>query len=275
VRPFGILRKLVKTNSLRRKKNWCYMKMRYLPLMMAVALSFFVAGREAARGGSPASDGPVSGSAVVKGTVKFEGTAPKPLRINMAAEPGCAKLHPAGVSTEDTLTDAHGGLENVVVFVSEGLGDRTFDAPKQPAIIDQKGCMYEPHVIALRANQELDVLNNDTTTHNLHPVPSNNREWNKAQPPGTKVEVTFPREEIAIPMKCNVHPWMRGYIAVFKHPYFSVTGKGGNFELDNLPPGSYTIEAWHEKLGTSSQKITIGAGGTKEMEFVFKAQAGH
>jgi hypothetical protein len=135
--------------------------------------------------------------------------------------------------------------------------------------------VYKPHVVAVRANQELEVINNDNITHNLHPVPLNNRESNKAQAPGTRVNMTFAREEIAIPMKCNVHPWMRSYIAVFKHPYFAVTGKGGTFELSNLPPGNYTIQAWHEKLGTSTQKISVGPGETKELAFVFKSPAGY
>lgn len=252
------------------------MKAKYLPLIMTGVFALFASGHEAARGGPRATDGSVSGAAVVKGTVKFEGTVPKAARINMSTEPSCAKLHPTGVTAEDNIVDANGGLQNVVVFISEGLGDRTFDPPQQPAVIEQKGCVYEPHVVAVRANQELDVMNNDTTTHNLHPVPNNNREWNKAQPPGTRIAVTFPREEIAIPMKCNVHPWMRSYIAVFKHPYFAITGKGGSFVLSNLPPGSYTMQAWHEKLGTVTQKITVGAAGTtKDLEFVFKGQAGH
>jgi plastocyanin len=162
-------------------------------------------------------------------------------------------------------------LQNVIVFVSEGLGDRTFEEPSRPAVIDQKGCLYQPHVLAVRANQKLEVVNDDPTSHNIHPQPANNREWNKAEPPGSKLEEAFAREEIAIPVKCNVHPWMRGYIAVFKHPYFAVTGKDGSFDLSNLPPGTYTIKAWHEKLGTSTQTVTIGANQTKEINFVFKS----
>jgi hypothetical protein len=125
-------------------------------------------------------------------------------------------------------------------------------------------------VIALQANQKLDVVNADTTTHNIHPIPVNNREWNKTQPPGLPIEESFAREEIAIPVKCNVHPWMRGYIAVFKHPYFAVTDKDGRFDLKDLPPGSYTIKAWQEKLGTQSQKVTVTAGQTGKLDFVFK-----
>lgn len=251
------------------------MKLKDLCGVFAGVVVLFSSGHEAARGRSPTADGPAAGTAVVKGFVKFAGTMPPASRLNMNADPSCAKLHPAGLTAEDTIAGADGGLQNVVVFISEGLGDRTYDLPQQPAVIEQKGCVYQPHVVAVRANQELDVLNNDATTHNLHPVPAYNREWNKAQAPGTRVDMTFAREEIAIPMKCNVHPWMRSYIAVFKHPYFAVTGKGGRFELNNLPPGNYTIQAWHEKLGTSTQKISVSPGVAKELEFVFKSPAGH
>ena len=158
----------------------------------------------------------------------------------------------------------------MIVFVADGLGERTFDPPTEPAVIAQKGCLYQPHVLAVRANQPLEVVNNDSTAHNIHPTPANNREWNKAEPPGAKVEEAFAREEIAIPVKCNIHPWMRGYIAVFKHPYFVVTKDDGTFDLSNLPPGTYTIKAWHEKLGTASQTITIGANESKVLSFVFK-----
>jgi plastocyanin len=251
------------------------MKSKYLCGVLAGVVVLFSSGHETARGGPPAPESPAVGTAMVKGFVKFTGTMPPAGRVNMNADPTCAKLHPTGVTAEDTLAGADGGLQNVVVFISEGLGDRTYDLPQQPAVMEQKGCVYKPHVVALRANQELDVVNNDTTTHNLHPLPANNRELNKAQAPGTRVDLTFAREEIAIPMKCNVHPWMRSYIAVFKHPFFAVTGKEGAFELNNLPPGNYTIQAWHEKLGTSTQKITVGAGATKEVEFVFKSPGGH
>lgn len=239
------------------------------------AIVVLIAGRELARSRTAVADDPGSGTGALRGTVKFVGTRPAPAHISMNADPSCAKLHPGGMVSEDVLVAPDGGLQNVVVFVSEGLGDHTFDPPPQSAVMEQKGCIYTPHVVAMRANQELDVVNNDATTHNLHPVPTNNREWNKAQAPGTRVDATFAREEIAIPMKCNIHPWMRSYIAVFKHPFFAVTDKAGNFELKRLPPGDYTIEAWHEKLGKSTQKISVGPGGTKELEFVFKSTAGH
>lgn len=239
--------------------------------LVTVFAAFLVclAARDLARAGSPASDAPMSTSTEVRGVVRFEGTAPRPTHVDMSADPSCARLHPGGANLEDVVTDHGGGLENVIVFVSDGLAGRNFDPPSKPAEIEQKGCLYQPHVVAMQANQKLEVVNDDNTTHNIHPIPANNREWNKSQPPGLPIEATFAREEVAIPVKCNVHPWMHSYIAVFKHPYFAVTGRNGSFDLGSLPPGTYTIQAWHEKLGTLTQKITVG-GENKPVEFVFK-----
>jgi hypothetical protein len=251
------------------------MKTKCFILVVALTVIIGISGGRIVRAGSPASSASsTTGTATVRGEVKLEGGVPKATAINMAADPSCAKQHPTPVLSQDIVADAKGGLQNVVVFIADGLGDRTFDAPSQPAVIQQSGCMYQPHVLAVRANQKLDVVNSDTTTHNIHPTPKNNREWNKAQSPHVLIEETFAREEIAIPVKCNVHPWMRGYIAVFKHPYFVVTGKDGSFDLSNLPPGTYTVEAWHEKLGTATQKITVGANETKAIDFNFKQKPG-
>jgi len=244
------------------------MKRNYLIAVIALAIAIM--------GASPSTTPTKSGTdnAAVKGSVKLEGALPTPTRINMSADVDCARLHNTAALSEDIVADKNGDLQNVVVFVADGLGDRTFDVPAEAAVIQQKGCVYEPHVLALRVNQKLQVINSDKCTHNIHPAPANNREWNKAQVAGSTVEVTFPREEVGIPFKCNVHPWMRSYLAVFKHPYFAVTGKDGSFDLSNLPPGTYTISAWQEKLGTTSQKITVGSNETKTVQFVFKSKAG-
>ncbi len=235
--------------------------------IFTLVITFFISSPYALKAGGRAT---ASGGASLKGVVRFEGTVPKPKPVSMSADPSCAKQHPSPVFSQDVLANSKGDLENVVVYVAEGLGDRTFEVPTQPVVVEQKACMYQPHVLAVRANQPLHVVNDDSTSHNIHPTPANNREWNKAEPPGSSVDETFAREEIAIPVKCNLHPWMHGYIAVFKHPYFAVTGKDGSFDLNSLPPGIYTIKAWHEKLGTSTQTITIGENETKEISFVFK-----
>jgi plastocyanin len=220
-------------------------------------------------GAAGPADAGAAGS--LKGNAKIEGATLKPTRIDMSSDPNCAKAHSTPATTEDVVIGANNGLANVVIYVADGLGDRTFEPPQQPVVIEQKGCQYKPHVVALQTNQKLDVVNSDATTHNIHPMPNNNREWNKTQPHGMPIEESFAREEITIPVKCNVHPWMHGYIAVFKHPYFVVTDKDGNFDLKDLPPGNYTIKAWHEKFGTLSQKVTVGTGESKTLDFVFKA----
>ena len=243
------------------------MKSKILLSIFAIVASFALSySNEGAARAIPAG---TSGSKLW-GKVSFQGAVPPAKPLNMAADPSCAKLHASPAMAQEVVVDNQGDVQNVIVFVSDGLGDRTFDPPAQPAVIEQKGCLYLPHVLAVRANQVLQLVNDDSTTHNIHPQPSNNREWNKAEPPGSKLEESFAREEIAIPVKCNVHPWMKGYIAVFKHPYFAVTAKDGSFDLSNLPPGTYTLKAWHEKLGTLAQSVTVGANETKEVNFTFK-----
>src|SRR5215468_23684 len=237
---------------------------------MAMLVAF--TGNLLAASGAAGAANPVpagSGAAVV-GKVMFTGQVPQPSKLSMNADPSCAKLRSGPAMSQDFLTGSDNTLGNVIVFISDGLAGRTFDVPAEAVTFEQKGCEYAPHVVALRANQKLKMVNSDNTTHNIHPLPANNREWNKAEPAGTTMEESFPREEIAIPVKCNVHPWMKSYVAVFKHPYFAVTAKDGSFQLPNLPPGEYTVEAWHEKLGTMTQKITVAAGETKALEFTFK-----
>jgi len=222
---------------------------------------------------SPAGGADASASAMLTGVVRLDGPVPAAKPISMVKDSECMKMHPGAVPSEEVIAGADGKLGNVIVYISEGLGSRTFDPPSDPVVIEQKGCTYHPHVLTMQANQKIKIVNSDPTSHNIHPLPENNREWNKSQPPGLPpIEASFAREEIAIPVKCNEHPWMRAYIAVFKHPFFMVTGKDGRFELKNLPPGEYTISAWHEKFGTVEQKITVGAKETKTVDFVFKAR---
>jgi plastocyanin len=211
----------------------------------------------------------------ISGTVKLEGAAPKAKPLNMAADAACAGAHSSPVADPEIVVGAGGTLGNVIVYVKEGLGNRIFDAPKGSVGLNQQGCMYSPHIVAMMAGQTLAVKNSDKTTHNIHPIPRNNKEWNKSQPPSSPdLQEVFAREEVAIPVKCNVHPWMKSYIAVFKHPYFAVTPAGGSFEIKNLPPGTYTIEVWHERFGTASQTVTIGAKEAKTVPFSLKQDTG-
>ena len=210
----------------------------------------------------------------ITGSVVLDGAAPKMKAINMAAEPNCAKQHTSPVLSEEVVTGSGGALANVVVYVKSGLEGYTYAAPATPATIDQKGCQYHPHIVALEAGQEFQVINSDPTTHNIHPVPKDNREWNESQPQGAPpLDKTFARPEVMIPVKCNVHPWMKAYIGVFSNPEFGVTQNDGKFDLKNLPPGTYTLEAWHELYGVSDQTVTIGPKETKSVTFTFKATA--
>ena len=240
------------------------MKTKYLSSVIPLAALIFILAR------TPVKTVEADGGATLSGTVKFEGTPPKPTKIDMSFDPNCAKAHPTPATTEEVVTGADGGLANVVVYVADGLGTQTFQPPAQPVVLQQKGCVYVPHVVALQANQKLDVVNDDQTTHNIHPSPANNREWNTTQPHGVPIEQTFARQEVAIPVKCNIHPWMKSYIAVLKHPYFAVTDKSGHFEVKDLPPGTYTISAWQEKFGTKSQKVTVTAGQSATLDFSFE-----
>jgi plastocyanin len=217
---------------------------------------------------APATPVDPATAATITGTVKYPGAAPKPVKIDMSQDPACK----GGDNTVETLVVNNGKLENAFVYVKDGLGSRTFDAPKEPVTLDQKGCRYHPHVVGIMTGQQLKVINSDDTTHNIHPTPKDNREWNESQPPkAAAIEKTFAREEILLPVKCNQHPWMKMYVNVVKSPYFAVTDKDGKFTLKGLPPGTYTVAVVHEKLGTETQQVTVGAKESKTADFTMKA----
>jgi plastocyanin len=218
-----------------------------------------------------AVDAAAAGS--VTGVVKLDGIPPKMRVINMAAEPACAKVHanqPA--MTEDVVPGSNGTLQNVVVYLQDDFNQYTFAVPTAPITIDQKGCQYFPHVLALRTGQALQVINSDPVTHNIHPLPKDNREWNQSQPPGaTPIEQSFARQEVAIPVKCNIHPWMKAYIAVLNNPYFEVTGSDGSFDIKDVPPGTYTVTAWQERYGMISQSVTVQPKESSSVTLTYKA----
>jgi hypothetical protein len=209
-------------------------------------------------------------SATLRGSVVFKGIAPAPVKIKMASDPACQQSHPQGIMAEDYVVGKAGGLKNVFVYVKQGLGGKTFPAAAAPATITQKGCQYTPHVIGVQTNQPLEIVNDDATLHNVNAQTKINAGFNFAQPvQGMKTVKTFGKQEVMVPFICNVHPWMKAYIGVVDHPFFAVSDDAGKFEINGLPAGTYVLEAWHEKLGTSQQKVTVKDGESKSVSFVF------
>jgi hypothetical protein len=213
----------------------------------------------------------------ITGTVKFSGTPPHERAIDMSKEPYCQKLHAASpVKTENVVVGPDGGLEWVVLYLSEGLsGAAASVVPSTKPKWDQKGCQYIPHVMAVNVNQHFEVTNSDPTSHNIHPLPKpngGNNQWNKSQPPGAPaIDTAWPGEEVAIPVKCNIHPWMHGYMAVVKGPN-AVSDEKGVYTITGVPPGTYTVTAWQEALGTQTQKVTVVAGKAATADFTFKGK---
>jgi plastocyanin len=205
----------------------------------------------------------------IRGAITFSGTPPAGQPINMASDPYCERLGER--VTETVLVGSEGGLQNVFVYVKEGLGDRVFPVPTTPVVLDQQGCRYTPHVLGVQVGQPFEILSSDDTLHNVHAMPRQNREFNKAhQAAGLRHSHVFSAREVMVPFKCDVHKWMNAYVGVLDHPYYAVTGEDGAFELKGLPPGTYTIEAWHETLGTQTQTVTIAANQTGEAAFTFQ-----
>jgi hypothetical protein len=216
-----------------------------------------------------------STAGVVKGVVNFEGTAPANAPIKMNADPVCVKQNkdPQFQETYEVSSDGK-TLGNVFVYIKDGLGNYIYDTPTTPAKIDQQNCRYHPHVFGMRVGQPLEIINSDPTLHNIHAMPKGNQEFNTGQPiQGMKTTHTFTAKEVMVPFKCDVHGWMNAYVGVLDHPYFAVTDKDGKFELKDVPPGTYTIEAWHEKSGAQTVSVTLGQKETKEISFTFKPTA--
>jgi hypothetical protein len=208
----------------------------------------------------------------ITGTVTLAGAPPTIGPIDMGAAPPCLKLNDTRVVPPVVVTGSGGSLANVVVYLKSGLGNYKFETPKDAVSLEQHGCMYVPRVIALMTNQPLEVQNNDPVLHNVRPVLKNNKSWNQSQTVGgPPIMASFAKPEFAAHVLCNVHPWMRSYLFVFNNPYFAVTSTTGTFELKNVPPGTYTVEAWQEKYGMQDQTVTVGPKESKAVSFEFKA----
>ena len=214
----------------------------------------------------------------VTGVVAYTGTPPAPKKIDASADPVCGQQNP-NLSTEDTVVK-DGKLANAFVYIKDGTtanGKKitaiTFATPTDAVTLNQKGCHYVPHVLGVQTNQKLKIVNSDPTQHNIHPTPKVNQEWNQTQPNGAApIEKSFARAEILIPVKCNQHPWMKSYIGVLKHPFYSVSAEDGSYTIKGVPPGTYTVVAWHEGGATGTEKtmqVTVPANGAAKADFAF------
>ena len=209
--------------------------------------------------------------ASIAGTVTLLGELPKALTIDLAADPSCYTDNPHPKT--EWYRGRAGGLANVLVYVaSDSLDNFLFSTPTSPVVLEHKRCRYEPHVMGLQVGQPLNIVNSDETIHNTHPTPRVNQEWNQTQAMGAPPLVkTFGRAEVSIPFKCNQHPWERAYVSVFAHPFFAVTDMEGNFRIEGLPPGSYKVTAWHERLSEKNLDAVLAPGESRYLSFAFSA----
>jgi plastocyanin len=207
----------------------------------------------------------------ITGKISYDGAAPAPKKIDMSQDANCAGS--PGDKTADDLLVADGKLANVFVYLKGGPTDKfSFPTPSDPVVLDQQGCRYHPRVLGIQTNQTFKVTNSDNTTHNIHPSPKTNQEWNQMQAQGAPaIEKKFARPETLIPVKCNQHPWMKANLGVLAHPYFAVSAKDGSYTIKNVPPGTYTLVFWHETLKEQTQQVTVGAKESKTQDITFKA----
>jgi hypothetical protein len=204
----------------------------------------------------------------IAGSVTLTGPPP-PMKPIVMSDPQCAARHPQAVVTGDALVH-DGKVENAFVYVKEGLGARTFAVPDAPLTIDQAGCLYAPHVAGARTCQPIEFLNSDALLHNVRGTPRRSSPWNFGLPvKGSERTLRVEQPEVMIELRCDVHPWMRGYLGVLDHPYFAVTRADGRFALPAVPAGDYVVAAWHERFGLQEARVTVPAGGTGEVAFTF------
>lgn len=256
-----------------------------LAVFAAVAVAACGGGEEAApagggdAGGAATTPAPAAGAidpasvtdpGTISGTINFGGDAPQPQVLQMAADPFCMTAHSGEqVYSQQLVVNDNSTLRHVFVYVKGGL-EGTFVTPGEAVTLNQTGCMYEPHVMGIQTDQTMTILNSDDTLHNVNAQPANNEPFNFAQAfSGMENQRTFANEEVMIAVKCDVHPWMQGFIGVVSHPYFAVSGEDGSFSINNLPAGTYTVGAVHETLGEQEQSVTVDANGTAEVSFDF------
>jgi plastocyanin len=218
----------------------------------------------------------------ITGKISFTGAAPEAKKIDTSADAACTSKSP-NLTTEDWAVK-DGKLANTFVYIKDGtladnskIGDYSFTAPSAAVVLDQNGCHYKPHVLGVMLNQDISITNSDPTTHNIHFMPANNPDWNQSQVNGAAALThKMPHAEVLVPVKCNQHPWMKSYVGVMKHPFFAVSAEDGSFTLKGVPPGKYTVVAWHEGGAKGTEKtmeVTVPAKGAGTADFAFGATA--
>jgi hypothetical protein len=266
-----------------------FMKQTKVWLMLTIALSLLglaSACSKTPEGGNTGETPPAGATAFtpkgnegsVTGVIAYTGTAPTPKKIDSSADPACGSKNPNLVVEDNVVTN--GKLANVFVYIKDGttadgkkVTDYTFTTPSSSVTLDQNGCHYRPHVLGAMVNQDIQITNSDPTTHNIHFTPKNNPDWNQSQPNGAPPLMhKVARSEVLLPVKCNQHPWMKSYIGVMKHPFFAVSAEDGSFTIKGVPPGKYTVVAWHEGGQTGTEKtmeVTVPASGSAKADFAF------
>jgi plastocyanin len=220
--------------------------------------------------GVAATGGSAEAAGSIKGAVKLDGKPPTPAALNMKADPFCAKQPEA--KDEELVVGADKGIRNVVVRVAKGVA-KPPAAPAAPAVIDQNGCLYRPRVVVAQAGQTVEIRNSDQTLHNVHTYKGTATLFNMAHIQGTgPLKKKFPTVGDVVKFKCDVHPWMTGWVLVTDNPYFAVTGDDGSFTIDNVPPGKYTVEIWHEKLGSQTKEVTVADGAPVALDVKLKSK---
>ena len=212
-------------------------------------------------------------AATITGKVSYEGREPNLRPLAMDADPACAAKHSGPVKPETIVLGDGNALANVFVYVKSGLPDQDWPAPSDPIVVDQKGCIYTPHVVGVQVGQPFKILNSDGLLHNIHSLSKANPPFNRAMPANVKeADFTFDKEEEMFKVKCDVHPWMGAYVTVVDHPFHAVSGMDGSFKIEGLPAGTYEIEARHEfqRFPPQTTTVTVGADETKTADFTFQ-----
>jgi len=245
--------------------------LRALGIVLVLALVAACGGRDESSCAAPRTPTPLdrTTTGTIAGTVTYQGTPPPMTPLALGGDPQCAAQHPAPVLSGDAIVH-DGKLENVFVWLKEGLGDRVFAVPDRAVTIDQAGCLYTPRIAGAQTCQPIEFVNSDAQLHNVHGTPHQSPPWNFGMAVrGARRTLRIDAPEVMIPVTCDVHPWMRAYVGVLPHPYFAVTGADGRFTLADVPPGDYVVAAWHERFGTREARVSVATKATADVPFVY------